>query len=356
MAVFQRIRIKNNEGKSRVISIFGLPILRTDIKKTSNGSKKSVTWLLSKNNENDNSNNCHVFYLKVNRIDHYTYVNLQHWVDIADALNAKLYIICDKKKLQKRILKRIYFYSSNVEFIKSYKNKRLKNIVKYIATGNWDKACYAHLTTFYHAKKHGITNFWNIDADDTTFCMSPDMCAQAINQVEEYACNNNINVFSLDMWRSNTAGRHWSFGVTFVRDSSKCFNLVEEYCSDNWKNGYEKYVVSYNLDWFFTYLKDKNYLAIETFYIENCMYIHWGDFLYNILGSNVSLWHNGKIYYPIVTEIFGDKNLGILDISSDCIKFDIGIQKENCQNYAIKNLTCLTHLPVQIKRLHNVPY
>lgn len=33
MKIYRKIKIKNNEAKSRIINIFGLPFLRVDIKK-----------------------------------------------------------------------------------------------------------------------------------------------------------------------------------------------------------------------------------------------------------------------------------------------------------------------------------
>ena len=83
------------------------------------------------------------------------------------------------------------------------------------------------------------------------------------------------------------------------------------------------------------------------------MFFHCGD-TYNVIGSHASFWHEGKIYYPVMSEVYGDKNLGVLDISPDCIKFDIGLQKEYCQNYALKNLTFLSRMPEQLRKLHNI--
>lgn len=355
MKIFQKIKIKNKQGKTRIIVIFGFPLLRFDIKKLKDGSKKTDIYLpgFFKDKQN-NSNYNHVFYLKVNRNNNSTFVNLQHWIEIAEAMNAKYYIVCDNDKLKENIYKRVCFANPDIKFLKSCKNKRLKKIVNSIATGVWKNATYAHLTTFFHAKQQGTVNFWNIDADDTVFCMEPEKCAEALNQIEQYACKNDINFFSLDMWRSSTYGRHWSFGVTFVRGNENSFDIIEKKCANNWKNNYTEYAASFNLDWFFNYLKDNGYLSIETFYIENCMFFHCGDF-YNVIGSHASLWHDGKIYYPIMSEIYGDKKLGILPVANDCIKFDTGIEKEYCQNYALKNLTFLTRMPEQLKKLHNIP-
>lgn len=336
MKVIRKIKIKSKIGTSKIFQIFGIPMLKSYVKKNQK-----------------NLNNKNVFYLKVNRNNNATFVNLQHWIDIADVLGADYYIVCDNNKLKENIYKKACFNNPDIKFIKSCKNKRLKNIVKNIATGSWKKATYAHLTTFYHAKQHGIVSFWNIDADDTVFCMEPEKCAEALNQIEQYACKNDINLFSLDMWRSCTFGRHWSFGVTFIRGQENPFDIIEKKCTNNWKNNYTKYAASYNLDWFFNYLKDNGYLSIETFYIENCMFFHCGDF-YNVIGSYASLWHDCKIYYPIMSEVYGNNKLGSLPVAEDCIKFDTGIEREYCQEYALKNLTVINRLPEQLKNLHNI--
>lgn len=186
MKIFQKIKIKNKQGKTRIIVIFGFPLLRFDIKKLKDGSKKTDIYLpgFFKDKQN-NSNYNHVFYLKVNRNNNSTFVNLQHWIEIAEAMNAKYYIVCDNDKLKENIYKRVCFANPDIKFLKSCKNKRLKKIVNSIATGVWKNATYAHLTTFFHAKQQGTVNFWNIDADDTVFCMEPEKCAEALNQIEQ---------------------------------------------------------------------------------------------------------------------------------------------------------------------------
>lgn len=77
MKIFQKIKIKNKQGKTRIIVIFGFPLLRFDIKKLKDGSKKTDIYLpgFFKDKQN-NSNYNHVFYLKVNRNNNSTFVNL----------------------------------------------------------------------------------------------------------------------------------------------------------------------------------------------------------------------------------------------------------------------------------------
>ncbi len=63
-----------------------------------------------------------------------------------------------------------------------------------------------------HAKENGFKAFWNIDADDTCFCLSPKRMTELLSTTEHYACSNNIHIFSLDMHRSALEGQHWSNG------------------------------------------------------------------------------------------------------------------------------------------------
>ena len=346
MRIFEKIKIKSVNGKSRMYKFCGFGVLKFDIL----DGKTKISFPHINNVKNDKP----VFYLKINRNDNYTFINLQHWLDIIYEIDADFYIICDNDKLQSNVLKRVEFRDSNIKFIKSCKNKKTKKCIKNIATKLWTKAAYAHLTTFYHARQNGIKEFWNIDADDTCFCLQPKVCAKALTEVEAYARKNDISAFSLDMWRSRTKGKHWSFGVTFIRENVDYLNILEQNSDFKWMETYKNYDTNWNLDWFFTYLKDFRNVKIETFYIENSIFFHCGDMIYNVIGSNISYWHDGLVDFPVLSEIYGDNELGILPIYNDCIKFDIGITKEFCLNYAMENLTLLKSFHKNLKNLHNI--
>lgn len=360
MKIIEKVKIKSSSKKIIGYRLFGIPFLMK-ISGSKNFQILNVEdiFLLLKKISGDfykKNNNTQVFFLKVNKFNVYTFINLQHWIDIVELLGADFFIICDNPILKKHILKNIVFPNLDVKFIKSCKCNKLKKIVKNVATGLWGNATYAHLTSFYYADKFNINYFWNIDADDTFFSLPPENCAELLKQVKDYSINNKIDVFSLDMWRSCTFDRHWSFGVTFVNNknnSNSILNLIQDTCKNNWQEKYAKYVVEYNLDWFFNYLKDNKLLGIETFYVENCMFFHCADF-YNTIGGPISYWHNGKIYYPILLSVYGNKNLGVIPIANNCVKFDLGLNKEYSQNYAIQNISCLRNIPEQLKSLHNI--
>lgn len=346
MKIFEKIKIKSLAGKSRLYRFCGIDIFKRDVV---NGKTKIYFPYIQKNIKKENKV---VFYLKVNRNDNYTFINLQHWLEIIYELGADFYIICDNDKLQNKILKNLVFKDSDIKFLKSCKNRKLKKCIKNIATKCWKKAAFAHLTSFYHAKINGFEEFWNIDADDTMLCMSPQICASAFTHIQDYAREKDISVFSLDMWRSRTKGKHWSFGAAFVRQNVDYLDMLEQNTDFSWKDSYKNYDINWNVDWFFTYLKDFKKFSIETFYIENCMFFHCGDMIFNVIGSGVYFWHDGVLTFPVLKEIYGNNELGELPIFYDCIKFDIGITMESCQDYALKNLTFLKYFPKNLKNLH----
>jgi hypothetical protein len=154
MKLFEKIKIKLKNGKSRQIRILGIPILQYD--KSEKCKTKYWIPLLTKQKIN---NEKPVFYLKVNRDDYWSLNCVQQWINILQYLNADFFILCDKPNINKKILQQIIFYDSNINFIKSCKNNYLKKIVKNIATPYWVNATYAHLTTFFHAKKTILRHF-----------------------------------------------------------------------------------------------------------------------------------------------------------------------------------------------------
>ena len=126
-----------------------------------------------------------------------------------------------------------------------------------LATGEIAIGCPSHLTTFYHAKQNNIKEFWNIDADDTMFALEPEDIMSILQNVENYSKTNNIDAMSLDMWHSRTRQRHWSFGITYINNFSEIFNILDSLTNTDWQNNYKDCDVAFNLDWFFTYLKDE---------------------------------------------------------------------------------------------------
>lgn len=262
-----------------------------------------------------------VFYLKINREAPYTLECIQMWLDIAAQMGADYYIVCDNKWLEHKVLKTCLFEDRNIKFIPSY-GRSLRQTADRLYTGNWRFATHAHLTPFYHAKKMGYQSFWSVDADDTSFLMEYERTSQALIQVEQYVKEKGVSAMSLDMWFSRTHGKHWSFGVTFINDNVGFIDIFQNTVSKEWMKHYQEMETAFNLDWFFTYLKDFEDIKIETFYIERCWFIHWGNSLINPFYSWVNYWENGKIHYPILEGIYHNKEAGCLDIA-DAVRIDV---------------------------------
>ncbi len=358
MKLFEKIKIQLINGKSRQIKFLGFPIFQYDVIYTENKKNKRYYFPFIKKNKNYTNENKEttVFYLKMNIDTNISMICLQHWIDTINLLDADFYIICDNKKLQNNILKYIIFKNSNIKFISSIRNP-LSNLVKKLVSKNWINAAYAHLTTFFHAKQNNIRNFWNIDADDTMLIINSEKITEILKQAQKYAIDNNINAFSLDMWNSRTRGKYWSFGITYINNSNSFVEIFNNLQNNNWQKNC-LFNDDINLDWYFTYLKQKNISQIKTFYIENTYFMHscrlGNEFFTNIVGSYLCYWTNNKVIYPIISNIFEDEQLGIIPINKECIKLDIGIKKEECLNYAIRNITNLNILPEQLANLWNI--
>ncbi|MGI0406468.1 hypothetical protein ACRE1S_03680 [Helicobacter himalayensis] len=301
--------------------------------------KNKIIFLPQKKKDTKNA----PFYLKVHlQNQHFVFLCLQHWIDIAETLRADIYIVCDNLELKRMIYKKIIFKNPQISFITS-RNKMTKSIVKKLLHKYWYGAGMAHLTTFYHAKKMGYPSFWNIDADDTIILSQAELVAKALKHIESYADTNNINIFSLDMHRSRTRSRtiwiDWTFGITYTKNY-ECFIQAFEKGVYDYK-ALNKLSEAINLDIVVAYLKNTNFNAkIETFYIENSHFIHWckGDF-FTTFSAYICVWHNEKVEFPIYTEILQDEKLGIFDIADDCIRFECGFNEDENLKFMFEYLT-----------------
>lgn len=270
-------------------------------------------------------------YLKINRTEEFAFRNLSRWIDASYLLNANCYILCDDNNIVKKIHNELLL-SGSCEFIKSEKSLLNKKIVEKTANRNWENAAYAHITTFAHAQANKYDNFWNIDADDTMICLPIDRIVELLQCVELCAENKSIDCFSLDMWRTKWKGQHWSFGVTYTKGRLNWIEKLLEYCDDDeYKN--IKNAMNYNIDCFFSYLKNVSNIKIETFYFENLKFIHYSnDFFKGLISSAFYHWKEGKLSYPIIHECVGLDEMSSYDVYSDIIKLDIGIKEEEAKN------------------------
>lgn len=269
-----------------------------------------------------------VFYLKINRDAPYTIECIQMWLDVIKAIGADYYFVCDNKWLEHKVLKSCFFPNRDIKFISSFGKNRIHN-AENLYTGNWKNATYAHLTPFYHAKQNGYENFWSIDADDTFFLMNADRTALALKYAQNYALDSRMDIISLDMWLSRTCGRHWSFGVTYVDagrvDYTEIFDNIG---SRAWMGSYNDIEEIFNLDWFFTYLRDKKEINVGSFYVEGCWFVHFGNFISNPIYSWINYWESGKIHYPILESVYNNEEIGCLNIADKIFSIDVGASKE----------------------------
>lgn len=214
------------------------------------------------------------FYLKINQDTRRAISYLNYWIEAALLHGGDCYVLCDKEELVMKI-KESLLLSGAVKFIKSNRtgmNARIMSGFPKIEN-NFLYAGYAHLTAFSHANECEYESFWNIDADDTEICLSAERSAELLLCAESYAQEHGFDCFSLDMHCSRCRGKHWSFGVTYVKNRRDWFDLMYRHISD------EAYIdrsveIKFNLDWYFTYLSTCQELKIRTFYFENLKFIH----------------------------------------------------------------------------------
>ncbi len=329
MKLFEKIKIKLKQGKIRQLRMFGVPILEYGIDK--NGKYWAKCFFFQKQKKKNISKD--VFYLKVNRHIKDTFINLQYWVDVVYDMGADFYILCDNPDLKTDILRTIVFKDENIKFIKSHK-RTFKDIVKSQKIDKkWLNASYAHLTTFLHAKKHNITTFWNIDADDALFLISPSKAVEILKNAKTYAEKQKIDLFGFDFWVTKTEGRHWSFGITYTRMEKDYFNYLRKYIID-WDD-YRLYTSVHNLDWVFTSLRDKGVIKTNTFYVENLYFIHWGRFFGDMRNSYIATWNKTSMIWLLWENILGDKR-GIFPLVIDknkLVKLDFLVLEEESQRF-----------------------
>lgn len=279
-----------------------------------------------------------IFYLKINRTDYFSYVCIQHWINIVNELNADFYFVCDKENLKKEVLKKIKFKDSNIKFIKSAKWK-LKKITKNIATRPWVNATYAQLTTFLHAEKINAGSFYNIDADDTMFICEPKKAAQILIEAKRYADLNNIKAFSFDMHVTQFRNKHWSFGITYTKTDFNWMKIFNSNKDEKWQDKYKKnHCEHFNLDWFMTHLGDIYNNKIQTFYVENLLFIHWATLLCAHIGYAIQKTVDGYMYYPLFEYFDANKKLSKVKIPDEVVKLNIGLSEQDCLEFGKNNV------------------
>lgn len=295
-----------------------------------------------------------VMYLKVNRNAAYTINCLQKWIRVANLLDYAFVIVCDNPKLEKSIIKKISFENANFQIITSLKY-RFRGFIRNIASPYWINAACAHLTTLYHARKHGIKKFWNIDADDIQLLINDSHLASLLKQVQKYSEINDLHLMSLDICKSKTLGRHWSWGVTFVRDNIDIFSLISNEPDNSWVKSLGLPSDGYNTDWHINHLSKTNpALKIGTFYPKEAGCIHWGESLISPIFSYVAFWRGDQtLEFPLLSAM-GVEGINRIPIHSDCVPFNLNLEPNEFTNQYITEVTNINKLSNFDVELFNV--
>lgn len=326
----KQINISYADGILKQIRFFDFPFIQYEV--INNGKIKNIVfpWRTKPNTDNP------VFYLKVNSKNWPTCLFcVSHWINIACAMGSDFYILCDDKSIEYRLLRDIKFPTSNIKFIASNRNV-FKRVIKNICSKRWINCGLAHLTTYLHAKKNHISEFWNIDADDTSFFEYPDVVANALLQVRQYAREKHLDALSLDMHRSSFYGLYWSFGVTYTQMKTNIVKLLQSAKNKGWQHIYFRYVLDTevpdaNLDTFFTYLNDKQYLKLGTFNINNLYFLHWGISTPLEFFKQLQVTKRDKMYFPIASTLDADK--GIIPVYKDVVNLECGIEGQKSKEF-----------------------
>lgn len=267
------------------------------------------------------------FYLKANKFAPWSVRCALHWIEAARLVpEAKIIILCDNPTLKAELLKKTDL--EETDFLESNRtDASLKKIVDGIIDPFWIKAGYAHLTTFLDAEKQGYSDFWNIDADDTYPCVSPERLAEILVKTRADATEKHIGITSLDMWYTALYGFHWTFGVTYTRTDCGWIEMMLRHVNDEAYKTYKPTIRLSNVDKYFTYLKDKEVtVRFGIFCVENMKFIYYADdMFYKFFGSGFYHWKDGILYQPLLLSCAGSVTEGVKKIPNDVIIIDVGL-------------------------------
>lgn len=322
MNIIKKIRIETKDRPTKWLFVFGRALV-SYYRDSANKKHYSFHFFNKNHSVGQDCVAQDMIYLKVHRDTHWTIRCLQHWVNIVESMKGDFIIICDNDKLEKKIYKNIIFPNGNVKMIKST-TKPFKNISKYLAK-NWQPAGNAHLTTFYHSKKVGIKNFWNIDADDTMICLEPQRAAEMLNKASFFAQQAGLSAFSLDMHTSRMKGRYWSFGVSFIQHNIDWFDIMHTYIATDSQHVELPFGSTLNLDFFLSHLKKCYGIKIGSFYAENLFFLHCPtpsrDFITIPFISSIIHYKEAQFCRPILKLLYNSP-LSEIPIDDSIIKID----------------------------------
>lgn len=330
--MFNKRKINYTNGKTRTILWGRTPLFEYGVYKNKKFFRIFLfgkILYLSKKHKIYKESEQPVFYLKINTYDsEESRKCVEYWLQVAECMDAYVIVLCDKKNIISKLQDRINYRFPLFRIINSQRNYFKKFVHKLQLDTWWYNAAYAHLTTFKDAIDFNISNFWNIDADDTLCMVEPIKMANYMTLIRKYAIDNDISLFSLDMHFSNSHSQHWTYGVTYTSNPNKILDyFIKDSHIKDWHKfrNVNKYCKSpvLNIDWFTTFIKSKNEIKIDSFYIDNIYFLHCSQ---PLLTSTLSLssFADNKIEYPIFKNVYGINQTMIseIPISKQCIKFE----------------------------------
>lgn len=298
-----------------------------------------------------NNNSIPTVFLKVNRDTTYTLTCIQMWLNAVYERGYNFFFVCDNNLLKRKILQNCKFKNGDIKFIRSIKGRRMKWTKNLYYGKSLEKMTYAHLTPFLISKKMGIKQHWAIDADDTLLFMDSSKLVSVMSQVEHLSNNEGISAISLDMHFTKTFGRCWSLGVLFVNDNVDFCKIFRNEKNLEWTNYFQQFVYRITFDQYMTHLKFDRKLKIETFYVENCYFLHWGEFLQNPEKSWLCIWKNNKMYYPFM-KIFHNSDIEDFDIPRSTYQISVGLTEKESMKFFEFEVSTIGSYPDKTRLLY----
>jgi hypothetical protein len=271
-----------------------------------------------------------VFYLKINSNTEFGLACYHHWQEIVNASGCLYYIICDNDELKQRIIN-----ADNKErFLKS--SSLAKRMLRKILHPFWLNAGAALFTPFIHAKQNAIDNFFNIDADDTVMCCSPEKCVEILlHKVKTYSDNTDIDCFSLDMHSSafERFYAHWTFGVTYVKLTQNFIELIEKYIDFfNTLDIRRDELFDNNIDEVFSILGKFGKISTSCFYIEN-MYFRHNNFVIHYCSNGKFVYRNVSQFTKMLWRLQDEEIENGIKIPDRFTKIDIGLSLDESRDF-----------------------
>ena len=283
-----------------------------------------------------------IVYLKVNRFSDYLIPSVKNSVAILQLLpDTKIFFICDNMGVRKWIEDEVDLSKLDFEWIPSQRDDPdMKLFIDKVTAPNWHNAGFAHMTTFWHARENHFENFWNMDADDFRFFDPPEKTAKMFTEVERFADEKKIKIFSMDLWPTISYGKHWTFGITYTDNRFPWFDTLKKIVTnDICMHNYAAFIQGgQNVDWFFTFLRFMNYVSgIESFYVENLRFAHHLHDIFLMHCAGVRYCTNGRYHISFFENEFGLGESGSIPIDRDVYKIDIGLTAQDSYDYFYNN-------------------